>query len=254
MDDRPLVIAHRGFSALYAENTLPAIRQAIRAGADMVEVDVQETRDGQLVVFHDFQLRRLCDLPGNIRDITLAQVRRRKPDVPTLSETLRAVRGKCPLLVEMKRVDAAKVAQIIERHDMVSDVVVFAFSTELLRTLATACPHITRFGLIGRDLQESIKRLKSAVTVRGLGLRNSLVASSQVVQSIHGEGWKLFVWTVNRAPRMRELAHWGVDGIITNRPDKAVEELRVESRKRSRVQGRESRAGKGRASKKVEGP
>src|SRR5688572_30520470 len=118
MVNRPLVIAHRGFSARYPEKTVAATRAAIQIGADLVEVDVQETGDGEVVVFHDFQLQRLSGMKGNVANIALPQLLKHKRDVPTLTEILEVVRGKCRLLIEMKRVDPIKVAQIIKNTRM----------------------------------------------------------------------------------------------------------------------------------------
>src|SRR5213592_1447324 len=69
-----IVIAHRGFSSRYPENTLPAIRAALRLGVAMIEIDVQQTRDGRLIVFHDYRLDRVCGVRARVRDKTLRQI------------------------------------------------------------------------------------------------------------------------------------------------------------------------------------
>ena len=76
---RPLIIAHRGFSGRYPENTLASVRAALQLGVDFVEIDVQETRDGELIVFHDYRLRRICGVRGRVRDKTLAEIQRAEP-------------------------------------------------------------------------------------------------------------------------------------------------------------------------------
>src|ERR1039458_5631916 len=88
MTKRPLIIAHRGFSSRYLENTLTSVDAALRLGVDLVEIDVQETRDGELIVFHDYRLRRICGVRGRVRDKTLAEIRRLNPQVPTLRQVL----------------------------------------------------------------------------------------------------------------------------------------------------------------------
>ena len=71
---KPLVIAHRGFSGRYPENTLAAIRAAIQLGVDLVEIDVHETADGRLIVFHDYRLNRICGVSGRVRDTRTGQL------------------------------------------------------------------------------------------------------------------------------------------------------------------------------------
>ena len=140
---KPLVIAHRGFSGQFPENSLPAIRAAIRLGVDFVEIDVQETADGKLIVFHDYRLNRICGVPGRVCDTTAARLRRLHPAVPTLAEVLRTCRGKTRVLIEIKRADPAKVAALIRRHRMEEQVIVFTFSKRRLAELAAAwCPEL----------------------------------------------------------------------------------------------------------------
>jgi glycerophosphoryl diester phosphodiesterase len=222
MKRRPLVIAHRGFSGKYPENTLTAIRAALALGVDMVEIDVHETRDGELVVFHDYRLDRLCGVRGRVQDVTRAELQRLNPAVPTFGDVLRVCRGRARVLVEIKRADPRKVAAVIERQRMEREVIVFSRSVTCMKTLAAANQRIPRFGVITRDLKSSVLRLRSSVSVRGLGLDRQLVTSQAVVDRLHRAGWKVFVWTVNRAADIRRFADLGVDGIITNRPDLAL--------------------------------
>ena len=214
---KPLVIAHRGFSGQYPENTLAAIRAAIRLGVDFVEIDVHETADGQLIVFHDFRLNRICGVAGRIRDTTAARIRQLNPAVPTLAEVLRACRGKTRVLIEIKRADPTKIAAVIRQQRMQRRVIVFSFSQQRLAAFATAAPRITRFGLVDR---QDWNRLP--VPVAGLAVNHRRIQSPRMVAQLHRRGWRVFVWTVNRPAVMRRLRSWGVDGLITNFPDRAV--------------------------------
>lgn len=218
---QPLVIAHRGFSSRSPENTLASFRAAIEVPVDFIEVDVQQTVDGKLAVFHDMQLRRLCGIQGRVSQTTLARMRQCKSDIPTLAEALRAVRGKCRLLIEMKTADGMKVARAIERAGMVEQVIVFSFSTEQLQQVAMTNPEIRRFGLLAGDLGPSLQQISSTVEVEGIGVGNRLLKTAADVRRLHKRIGEVFVWTVNQASRMAELGAWGVDGIITNRPDLA---------------------------------
>lgn len=221
MKRRPLIIAHRGFSGKYPENTLAAFRAALALGVDMVEIDVHETRDGGLVVFHDYRLDRLCGVRGRVRDVTRAELQRLNPAVPALADVLRVCRDRTRVLVEIKRADPRKVAAAIVRQRMECEVIVFSRSVMRMKTLAAANPRIPRFGVVARDLRSSVLRLRSSVAVRGLGLNRQLATSRAVVERLQRAGWKVFVWTVNRAADIRRFSDWGVDGIITNRPDVA---------------------------------
>jgi glycerophosphoryl diester phosphodiesterase len=214
----PLIIAHRGFSGRYLENTLASVRAALALRVDFVEIDVQETCDGELIVFHDYRLNRICGARGRVRNKTLAEIKRLNLQVPTLREVLHACRGRARVLIEIKRADPRKVAAMIERSRMEDEVIVFSLSIRRMKEFAAASPRIPRFGLVARRLPLALARIK-AVGVSGVGLSRRLVRSERIVRMIHNRGWKLFVWTVNRKPEMKKFASWGVDGIITNHPD-----------------------------------
>jgi glycerophosphoryl diester phosphodiesterase len=222
MKERPFIIAHRGFSGRYPENTVTAVRAALDLGVDFVEVDVHETRDGELIVFHDYRLRRICGVRGKVRETTLSTIQRLNPEVPTLAAVLRMCRGRARVLIEIKRADPHKVAALIEKRGMEREVIVFSLSIPRMKAFAEAAPHVVRFGLVARRLRSSLSAFHPPLTVDGLGLSRRLVTSPRVVENIHRRGWKLFVWTVNRESEMAKLARWGVDGLITNHPDRAL--------------------------------
>jgi glycerophosphoryl diester phosphodiesterase len=221
MTKHPLIIAHRGFSSRHLENTLAAVRAALELGVDFVEIDVQETCDGELIVFHDYRLNRICRARGRVRHKTLAEIQRLNPQVPTLHEVLTACQGRAQVLIEIKRANPRKVAEMIAKLHMERGVIVFSLSVPRMKQFAGANSDISRFGLVARNLSWAMARLKSAVAVEGVGLSRRLITSPRVVRRIHQRGWKVFVWTVNREAEMKKLAGWGVDGIITNYPDRA---------------------------------
>jgi glycerophosphoryl diester phosphodiesterase len=193
-----IVIAHRGFSSRYPENTLVAIRAAMRLGVDMVEIDVQQTRDGKLVVFHDYRLDRIYGVHKRVRDA----LRRELPDAPTLNDVLRL---NFPLLLEIKGADPARVAAAVGNRE---DVIVFSIHNHKSEGSRN------RFGLYARWV-------RFPKGVAGLGLSRRLITPA-VVKRVHRHGLKLFVWTVNRREEMLRLRDWGVDGLITNYPDIAL--------------------------------
>lgn len=210
------IIAHRGFSSRYLENTLPAIRAALQLGVDFVEVDVHETRDGQLVVFHDYRLDRLLHRHKRVREVTLAEMKALNPQIPSLREVLRLCRGKARMLVEIKRADPSKVAAEIQRCGMERSAAVLSRSDRHLGTLAAQYPRIRRFLLA---TERWPRRL--SFPIEGVAAAARLVRCAEAVRRIHRRGWKLFVWTVNRRRQMETLIRWGVDGLITNYPERA---------------------------------
>ncbi len=225
LQTRPLIIAHRGFSSQYIENTLPAVQAAIGVGVDYVEIDVQQTLDGEIVVFHDYKLQRICGMTGRVRDKTRAELRKLKPRISTLAEVLESCKGKTRVLIEVKGADPTAVATIIQQTKMTNDVIVFSLTNKRMKIFEAVNPKIVRFGLIARNLTARINEIQASVLVEGLALSRRLVKSKSVVDDIHQRGWKLFVWTVNRTTEMKQLISWGVDGLITNYPDRAYDVL-----------------------------
>lgn len=207
MPHQPLIIAHRGFSARHPENTLRAIRAAIRAGADMVEIDIQQTADNQLVVFHDDRLDRIYHRRLLVRDARRSDL----PAAPTLADVLAL---DFPLLIEIKGADPEKVAAAVGRR---RDCILFSFDPAKVERLPA---RLQRYALCAGKI-----RLPAGVT--GIGLDRRLVTSRAVIQRLHRRGLKVFVWTVNRQAEMRRLAEWGVDGLITNHPDRALAVIRA---------------------------
>jgi glycerophosphoryl diester phosphodiesterase len=211
-----LVIAHRGFSARHTENTLPAIQAAIRLGVDLIEIDVQETKDGQLIVFHDDRLDRLCGRSGRVCETTLATIQRLNPAVPTFDQVLRHCRGKARLLIEIKRADPRQVAERIRAHRLTRRVIVFTLAPRRLAIFQRAAPEIETYALVATASR------RPAPSVTGIAIHRRLLRSSRAVRRLQRRGWKVFVWTVNREPEMRRWLAWGVDGLITDHPDRAL--------------------------------
>ena len=158
------VIAHRGASADERENTLPAFERAIELGADFVELDVQASADGALVVFHDLDLDRLTPLRGPLRRRPLAELR--EHGIPTLEDVVELTRGRIGVMAELKS------AHLYRRHDVVG------------RTVA----------LLGEDdavLSFSRRTLKDA-----LGVRPSLRVLQHVGYGVSIRAASGYAWAV----------------------------------------------------------
>jgi len=217
----PWVIAHRGASADEQENTLPAFERAIEDGADYVELDVQLSADGTVVVFHDLDLDRLTALRGPLRRRPLAELR--EVGIATLAEAVELTRGRVTLMVELKS------AHLYRRRDLVGstlallddeDVVVSFERRALLEALGRR-PGLRVLQHVGYGV--SIRR--AAEYAWAVGFHNQRVTARGVARA-RTLGLATTVYTVNDPIRMRQLAGLGVSGIFSDRPALLRETLR----------------------------
>jgi glycerophosphoryl diester phosphodiesterase len=227
-----LVIAHRGASAYAPENTMDAFELAVRQGADMLELDVQRSADGVLVVFHDETTERwdgrrrlasACTL-AELRELDIAGGR-----VATLAEVCTFARERqVRLNVELKGagygLDVAKML----RHEHVEELVLLSsFVETALHEFAAASSHIPRAYLMGTDTYRPDVRFREAWPFRALrrtGARawhptDQLPLIDWLIPRVRHAGYQVNVWTVDDVSVMRRLLALEVDGIITNKPD-----------------------------------
>ena len=229
---RPLVIAHRGASGLAPENTLAAVRKAMEAGADLVEVDLQMTRDGRFVVIHDDDLHRTTGASGRAGEKTLEELKRldaggwfgcafQGERIPTLEELLSEARGKVRLDLEIKEgvsPDAmSHFLETIRGAGMMDEVVVSSFQWETLRRLRALSPEI-EIGVLSKSYREGVeetKRLGAAAVI--LSHRRALPS---MIPETHARGLAFWIYTVNDPETMTAWVRAGVDGICTDHPDR----------------------------------
>lgn len=208
-----LVIAHRGSSADERENTLPAFERAIADGADFVELDVQASVDGTLVVFHDLNLGRLTPLRGPLRRRRAAELR--QAGIPTLDEVLELTRGRIGVMAELKS------AHLYRRHDLVRrtveclgpDDVALSFERRAVQEAHRLRPRLRVLQHVGYGV--SIRA--ASAYAWGVGIADVRVTERGLARA-SALGLRRLVYTVNDPGRMRELVGLGVDGIFTDRP------------------------------------
>ncbi len=225
MKFRPRVIAHRGASRRWPENTVAAFAGAIEMGADWVELDVRPARDGSLVVCHDPALpdgRLLAhtdpaDLPA---------------DLPSLAEALTACGG-LGVNVEIKNDPAepgfddgtgpfvANVIEVMERHLDLSRALITSFHRPTLDRVRSLGPQWPVGLLFYLPEPDSVLVELAEGGFRAINPHHALV-DADLVAAAHRHGLEVNVWTVDEPGRIAELARLGVDGIITNVPDLAV--------------------------------
>jgi glycerophosphoryl diester phosphodiesterase len=228
----PLVIAHRGASAYAPENTMPAFELAVRQGADMLELDVQRSADGVLVVFHDDTTERWNGRARPVSMCTLAALRALDiggARVATLAEVCSFARDRgAQLNVEIKALGiGAEVARMLRAERVEDLVLISSFADAALREVAAASPRLPRAYLMGNDTYRPDVRLREAwpfAALRDVGATawhpaSRLPLLAWLVPRVRRAGYRINVWTVDDVAEMRRMIALGVDGIITNRPD-----------------------------------
>ena len=229
MNDDVLIIAHRGAAGAAPENTLAAIRQAIQDDSDWVEIDVQESRDGHVIVVHDSDFMKLAGRAEKVWDTDLSAIQQidvgswfdpkfSNERVPTLEQVLQVIRdGDSSLVIELKYYghdDALeqRVVEIVEAMDMSHRVVIMSLKLEGVHKLKKLRPGWTG-GLLAATALGDITRLDADFLAV-----NQNMADAGFIRRAHKAGKTVFVWTVNDP---LSLTHWmsmGVDGIITDEP------------------------------------
>ena len=231
-----LNIAHRGASGTSPENTLAAFRAAIAAGATMCELDVQSTRDHALVVIHDDTVDRTTDGRGAVAEMTLAELKRldagvrfkggprRGEPIPTLDEVFAATAGQCALNIELKAGQVEEeVAELMRKWSALETSMVSSFDWGKLARMREHQVAV-RIGVLA---EKDIPRMFDAaarLSAYAVNPRFDLV-TSELCNTAHARGLKVLVWTVDVPELMRLLLGCGVDGIMTNYPDRLQEVL-----------------------------
>jgi glycerophosphoryl diester phosphodiesterase len=228
LEDNVKVIAHRGSSKAAPENTMAAFRQAIADGTDWVELDVQETADGEVVVFHDSDFMKMAGVSLKIWDATLADLAQidigswfapefSNERVPTLGEVLDACKGKVGVFIELKYYGhdqqlEERVARIVEARGMEKDIVVMSLKLDAVQKMKALRP----------DWRVGLLLSASAGDPRRAGADflaiNALFADRGFIRRTQRSGAEVYVWTVNDAATMSAMMSRGVDGVITDKP------------------------------------
>ena len=233
--------SHRGAAGLAPENTLSAVRKGLATNADRIEIDVRQSKDGEVIVLHDRTLNRTTTGRGTLTHFNLSELKQLKVGketsfpaerIPTLDEVLALVGGKAQLVIEVKAGSAsypgieARIIDLILRHKATSWVILQSFDDRVLFRLHELAPALNYHKLLEfklpylpayRDTRWRIGSLKRYHWVKEFSI-NHQFASRRIVREFHQLNKPLNVWTVNRPKRMQKLLKRGVDGIITDHP------------------------------------
>lgn len=233
------VIAHRGGGGLAPENTLAAFRNALRLGADYIEIDVRTTRDGQFVLMHDRSVDRTTDGRGAVKDLAFDEIRRldagskfraafARERVPTLDETLALCRGKIHVYLDHKDAPVADLWERIRRHRMERQVVVYA-GVETLQEWKRRAPRIP----VMPSLPDEFRREGGIAAFKGQLAAEALDGgadewSAELVAQAHAAGSAVYVDCLGAQDTpegYRRALSLGVDGIQTDWPDRLLTAL-----------------------------
>ncbi len=225
---RPLIISHAACVGPAPENTLAGIRAALQIGADAIEIDVQASADGVPVLMHDLTLDRTTNGSGDIASLTLEQLQALDAGgepVPTFAQALEMTRGRALLVAEIKRPGCERaLAEVIRAAEAVADVMVWSFLPPALEAMRQAEPRVPSALLIAPQsmvnwpsMQDLALRLDlQAVSVFHLNLDAGIIAQSR------RRGLGIYAWTADTERDIQRLLDLGVDGIVTNYPERAL--------------------------------
>ncbi|MGK0254372.1 MAG: glycerophosphoryl diester phosphodiesterase [Mariniflexile sp.] len=227
MNNSILKIGHRGAKGHLAENTLESIKKALNLGADGIEIDVHRCASGELVVFHDFTLDRMTNVSGEVSKHTLKQIRQAEVkghcQIPTLSEVLTFVNNKCLINIELKGHDTAKEASrliqfFVEKKGWdYKNIIVSSFQKNLLETVYMINDKIPLGVLTDSNLDAAVNFAKS---IHAVSIHPDYTLLTQEIVDNLKEDFKVFTYTVNNLKPIKRIKSYGVDGIISDFPDR----------------------------------
>jgi glycerophosphoryl diester phosphodiesterase len=225
--ERVLCIGHRGAKGHLAENTLESIKKALELGVDGIEIDVHRCASGELVVFHDFTLDRMTNGTGEVSKHTLRQLKQLDVkghcQIPTLSEVLTFVNNRCLLNIELKGPDTAKEATrlitffIDKKGWDYKNIIVSSLEKELLETVYKTNDKIPLGVLTDTNLDKAVEFAK---TINAVSIHPEYTMLTQENVEELKENFKVFTYTVNNLKPIKRIKSYGVDGIISDFPDR----------------------------------
>jgi glycerophosphoryl diester phosphodiesterase len=228
--------AHRGVATEAPENTLPAVRAAIAAGADYLETDIQLSKDSVLVVAHDSDFSRLGGVAKKVWELTYEEIRSiplgrnaapqfRNEVTPSFDALLAEAKGHIKVNIELKYYGnpepelARKVVEAVRAHQMLDQVVIQCLEYKPLLEARKLAPEVP----VGYLLSFNARR-PSRLDVDFLSVEQRRL-NRRFVRKAHRRGQQVYAWTVNRAEDMRRQFDLGVDGVITDQPTLARKTL-----------------------------
>lgn len=236
MKPTPKIISHRGFSSEFPENTLVAFLKAIEIGADFIELDVHKTKDHKIVVIHDDSVDRTScnDKKGAISEMNLKDLEEvtvgysakfgakfKNEKIPTLKEVLELAKGKIKVCIEVKVENAEQeILEIIRKTEMENEVILFSFFPSVLQNFKNLNQKIPTLFLVEEFSNEALSNAKE-MDCFAIGVGNETLIDENLIHKLHSQNIEIWQWTIDDEEEMQRLMELKVDGLITNKPDKA---------------------------------
>lgn len=252
------IIAHKGASGLAPENTMAAFKKAIELGVDQIELDVRHTADEEIVVFHDQRLDRIArdtlgnPVTGDVHDFTLEEIKQfdvgswfdsqyKDERIPTLKEVLDFVDGRVTVLIEIKHMDhphyhdfAEKLVEVVLKEKNGEDwIILQSYEPKYLDEVHELDPFIqTKALIVGEDSAPLLAfyietrihmgRAKESNRMKAINPQWETLSPRRIFQ-MHAKGYEVHAYPVNTREDMIKMLNAGVDGIITDFPDRAIQ-------------------------------
>jgi len=220
-DKGPKIIAHRGASFFSKENTLESFQGAIDQGADMVELDVQMTKDNKLIILHDVHIDRISEGVGLVRNFNLEDIRKinifGKEKIPTLDDALNLLLGRVGIVLDLKRIEAVPyILKYFKNYKLKESCIVSSFKKAAIKSIKHYDNKI-KVGLI--CWRPTRRKIKYCVNNKIDFIHpNYLFLNKRTYRRIKKSKLGINVWTVNYKRNLRKLLKMEISGIITDRP------------------------------------
>ena len=223
------ITAHRGSSGKAPENTLAAFEKAVEDGADVIELDVRQTSDGEIVVMHDENLKRVCGVNKKVGKLTYEELLEynvdaglgdKYPDekIPTLRQAIELIDGRADMNIEIKTAKTdtdlpEKVAEIVKEYDLYDRCVVTSQTYAAIKTVKKQDERIETVYVMSIAIGEFYNlKYADAFSIKYTYITN------EVVRNIHDKGKKVYAWTIDDDKTLEKMMMLDVDSIITNKP------------------------------------
>jgi glycerophosphoryl diester phosphodiesterase len=245
------IVGHKGAAGYAPENTLASIQIAMDLGADMIEIDVHYTKDGEVVVFHDETLERTTNGTGNVHEKTLAELKEldagswKSPafegeKIPTLGEVIDLIHGKMGCIIDIKTKGhgyydgfAERIVEIIDDRDAMSWCIIQSYDEQYLEhayekdstieikkiMMGEDEAHLLSFYINAKSFTDHRNKHEFFSTLNP----HFKSLSQRRIFRFHARGYKVYTYVVNERSDILKMLNMGVDGIITDYPDRVVE-------------------------------